>query len=266
MIEAGHHEKHHLDQRHLALACASHHGELRHVNLVSEWLERIGLKSAALECGAQEPVNEGARRDLWRAGHVGCPVHNNCSGKHAGMLTGCVAEGLPVPGYTGEDHPWQRRVRQALDDFLGLRLQQAPWGIDGCGLPTWRVPLRSLALAASRIADPGRLSWASSLRALRNAVVAEPWMLGGEESLCSKLVANSQGEVIVKVGAEGVYLCSLPRLGLGMALKAECGSVRAVETVLLELLRARGIAPLGADWIPVKRWTGETVGEIRVRV
>ena len=55
LVESGAAERFALSDAEVALACASHGGEPRHVEAVARWLDRIGLGVADLECGAHPP-------------------------------------------------------------------------------------------------------------------------------------------------------------------------------------------------------------------
>jgi L-asparaginase II len=210
----------------LALACASHNGEPAHVDAVDAWLERIGCSHTDLECGVQE-------------GRGSTATGNNCSGKHAGFLTVARRLGVDPRGYIQPDHPVQRLVSAALAETTGATLDPALAATDGCGIPVHPLPLRSLALAAARFGAPAGV-WAATradaVARLGAAMVAEPWYVAGTGRLCTDLLRDAAGDVIVKVGAEGVQMAALPRLGLGIALKVEDGSLRASEVALGRLL------------------------------
>ena len=144
LIETGAADRFNLTNKELALACASHKGEPAHIAAVEAWLARTGLDASALECGPQPP-------------RPASPAYHNCSGKHTGFLTTCVACGDPVQGYIEPGHPAQERVTQALAEMTGCDLSRVPLGRDGCGIPVYRMPLQALALGMARFADPSGL-------------------------------------------------------------------------------------------------------------
>ena len=153
LVESGAAERFALSERELALACASHGGEPMHTEIVAAWLARIGLDPSALECGAHAPSHEPTARQLIEQRRPPSPLHNNCSGKHAGMLTLALHLGAPTAGYIAPDHPVQQRISALLAAMSGASL--APPAIDGCGVPTHAMPLAGLATAMARLADPG---------------------------------------------------------------------------------------------------------------
>jgi L-asparaginase II len=246
----------------LAIACGSHTGEPFHIEIVERWLGAIGLDQGALECGAHEPGNKASARALARAGKEPCPVHNNCSGKHCGLLTACLAQGWPIAGYSSYDHPVQAQIRSALGSFLGLDLKEVPWGIDGCGIPTYAAPLGAMATAMAKTADPSSLDSQiqEALGRILAAVRHRPELIGGSGNFSSQVVAETEGRVFAKVGAEGIYGAWIPSQGVGIALKCEDGAGRAAEAALASVLRELGF-PLSFYSPLVTRWAGEVVGQ-----
>lgn len=234
LVESGAADAFELSPVELALACASHNGETAHVAAVDAWLRRIGCTHVDLECGAQD-------------GRVSTAAANNCSGKHAGFLTLARHLGVPTAGYVAADHPVQQLVTEAVAAAHGVDIDPALAGTDGCGIPVHPVPLRTIATAGARLGfPPGGWEPArrDAVRRLVAATVAEPWYVAGTGRLCTELLEQGQGSVLVKVGAEGVQLAALPRLGLGIALKVEDGDRAASEVALGHVLDA--VDPTGA--------------------
>jgi L-asparaginase II len=238
LLETGAADHFALGSRQIALACASHSGQDMHVQLAGDWLARMDLSARDLECGAHAPINADAAQALVAAGQAPTPLHNNCSGKHCGFLTTARHLGEPTRGYIGFDHPVQRRVAAVLGDLTDCAMAQTPHGTDGCGIPTFALPLASIATAMARLADPSRLGTTrgDAIRRVRAAMGAHPELVAGSGRLCTQ-VMRAVPDVLVKVGAEGVYIAILPKLGLGVALKIDDGTGRAAEVALLAVLR-----------------------------
>ena len=243
LIESGAAGAYGLGDQEIALACASHRGEPRHVAGVTGWLARIGLGVADLECGAHLPANESAARALIRADTPPSPAHNNCSGKHAGFLTTARHLGEPTKSYIAHEHPVQRRVAAALAAMTGCDAVAAAYGIDGCGIPTIALPLSAWAMALARLADPARLGGARAAAAGRilAAMAAEPFMVAGSGTLPTALMEKAGARVLVKPGAEGVYAAILRQRGLGLMIKIEDGAARGAELAIASLLAHLGI-------------------------
>jgi L-asparaginase II len=241
LVESGAADRFGVDEAELALACASHGGEPDQVVLIEGWLRRLGLDEAALACGPHPPLHHASATALIRAGALPRRVHNNCSGKHTGMLAAALQLGAPTAGYERPDHPVQRHCAAAIAELAGVDRLPPP-GIDGCGLPNHPIPLRGLARAAACLASPpGRgPARAAALRRIGGAMIAHPRMVAGT-GRCGTILMESLSGVIVKSGAEGTYLAALPTVGYGIALKAEDGATRAAETALVALLDHLGV-------------------------
>lgn len=259
--------------REIAMACASHGGEPRHVATVAGWLARAGLSPADLECGAHLPSHGPSAEALMQAGVAPGAVHNNCSGKHAAMLVTAKHRGEPTRGYVERGHPVQQRVMGVLEQMCGVSLDTAPCGTDGCSIPTFALPLGNLALGMARFADPGDEvpeRRAAAVRRIAAAMAAEPLMVAGEGRYCSAMIGATAGRALVKTGAEGVFCAALPELGLGVALKCEDGAKRAAEMMMTAVLMRLGVLDEATARSidrgleePILNWNGRLVGEVR---
>ena len=258
-----------LPSERLALACASHSGAPMHVERVRGWLTELDLGEAALACGPQEPGFREERDRLIRAGEAPTRLHNNCSGKHAGMLCQCHHHGWDMD-YVDPDHPLQRRIKAAIEEEAG---EDSPgFGIDGCSAPNFVLSLVGLARAMARFATAHQRDDARSRAAtrLRQAMVAHPLLMSGPGRACAELIEACGDGTALKTGAEGVFVAMLPAKGLGIALKIEDGATRASEAAIAALLVREGVLdpnhPLAAKRMsaPIRNFAGQTVGALRV--
>jgi len=272
LVESGAADRYRLGPAALALACASHGGEPRHVETAAAMLAACGRSAADLECGTHMPSSSVAERALIRAGHPAGPLHNNCSGKHAGFICLACHLGVDPKGYVAPDHPVQRAVTAALAEMTGVRLDAANRAVDGCSIPTYAVPLDRLALAFARFITGEGLppARAAAARRLAEAAMTEPWMVAGSGRFCTDAMTLLPRRLFVKTGAEGVFCAALPELGLGVALKCDDGATRAAETMMAAVIEAlvplaekerTRFAPRLAP--PVTSRKGAKVGEIR---
>ncbi|MBS0223970.1 MAG: asparaginase [Proteobacteria bacterium] len=268
-VESGAVERFDLGNEHIALACASHNGEPRHVETVRAWLVKVGLGETDLECGTHPPRLQSSIESLAREGAAPTPAFNNCSGKHSGFLTTAVTYGEPTRGYIGYDHPVQRRLRDVMTDLCGADAHGFAHGTDGCGIPTLATPLKRLAQAMASMAEPSRLSSkrAEAASRIRAAISAEPFMVAGTGRFCTRVNAALPGVAQVKTGAEGVFCGMMPGLGLGIALKMWDGAGRAAEVAMAALLAHLGVLPPSQQeellHPPVRNVVGLLVGEMR---
>ncbi|MFP4328997.1 MAG: asparaginase [Paracoccaceae bacterium] len=257
-----------LGPEHLALACASHSGAAIHTGRVRAWLGALGLGDDDLRCGPQVPSDPEARHAIRCEGAPACQVHNNCSGKHAGMLT--LTRHLRAgPEYHEADHPVQRACLEAFERVTG---ETSPgYGIDGCSLPNHAATLGGVARAMGWFAGAAGRQDAESRAAARlvRAMMAHPELVAGEGRACTELMRAARGRAALKTGAEGVFTAILPELGLGIALKIADGATRASECAIAALLVRLGVleaedpAVRRRRTVPILNRRGLQTGEIR---
>jgi len=272
LVETGAAERYGLGDAELALACASHSGEPMHVARIAAWLERIGLEVGDLECGVHPPMDAASAAALIRAGAAPTPAHNNCSGKHTGMLTAARHRGERTRGYIMADHPVQQRWMGIVGEMCSADLAHAPIAIDGCSIPTVAIPIAALARGMAKLADPSGLaaSRAASCERIRRAIAAYPELVAGTGRFCTAVMTAVKDRILLKGGAEGVYCAAVPALGLGVALKIDDGAGRGAEVAIAAILRHVGAlsdadeGALAATLAPtLSNWNGLTVGEVR---
>ncbi|MFN3652856.1 MAG: asparaginase [Armatimonadota bacterium] len=261
----------HFTEAEIAVTCASHAAEPRHLEAVRQILARIEATEDDLRCGPHGVPHIPTRDAMIREGREPTPIYNNCSGKHSGMLAlACVLE-APLAGYWEAEHPVQQEIQRILVAACGADRGALQWGIDGCGVPTYLMPLRELALGFARLADPAYLdqSDAEAARRITGAMMAEPGMVRGEGGLDTVVMEALPGTVFCKGGAEGCEAAGIPGQGIGIAIKVEDGAARPLAPVLLALLRRFDAAPreLPAILAPLARpqvlnTRCEVVGEV----
>ena len=271
LIETGAAAYFKLSEEEIALACASHSGEARHVASVERWLRKIGLTPADLECGQQTPMDEQAATQLLMANRRPTALHNNCSGKHVGFLTAARLLDEPTEGYIRPGHPVQQRVAMALAEMAEYDVLRSPCGMDGCGIPVRALPLAALARAMAQFVstDPTSQTRASACRRIFAAMVAHPWLVAGSGRFDTIAMQAGGGRFIVKMGAEGVHVAAISNSGLGIALKIDDGGRRAADVAMAALLKRFGAfktdTALTAAFLstPIMNNRGERVGEVR---
>ncbi|MBX2883765.1 MAG: asparaginase [Granulosicoccus sp.] len=243
LIESGAADHFALTDQHLSFACSSHNGESIHTDLAEQWLKLIDCTVDDLECGAEMPLNPEAQFALIAAGGSPRRYHHNCSGKHLGLLTICRHLNEGVQHYRLYNHDAQRRWFDVVENMANVQMQSAPWGYDGCGIPSVALPLQRVALAFARFADPASLSAnrQAAIERISTAVAAEPYMVAGRDRLCTSLMELTGKSVLVKTGAEGYYTAVIPEQGLGIALKIDDGNTRGSQVAMGAVLEKLGV-------------------------
>ncbi|WP_426415266.1 asparaginase [Aestuariirhabdus sp. LZHN29] len=243
LVASGAADHYGFSDQQLALCCASHSGEANHHDCAAAMLKQLALAEKDLECGWHWPMNDAASRALVAQGLTPGVLHNNCSGKHCGMLALARYKGWPTEGYVDPAHPVQQAIREAIEACWEVDLAGAPVALDGCSAPIWAVPLRVLAQGFGRLGAPGQLpeAYREAATRLLRACMQHPHYVAGSERFCSRLMTELGTQVFVKLGAEGVYVASIPGRQLGIAVKIDSGDVPAVEVAIASLLAQLGV-------------------------
>jgi len=280
LVASGAAARFNFNAQEIAISCGSHSGEPIHTQTVAAMLHKIKLDETALKCGTHEPFSHEVAREMREHGLHPNVLQNNCSGKHTGMLALALHLGAETESYDSPDNPAQKMIRETIADFSGVAPEEIAIGVDGCGVPVFGVSVRAMALMYARLVAPPK-SFDDKTRAacerIVSAMTTHPEMVGGTiERLDTELMRATSGQLISKVGAEGVYTVGVlpceewPR-GLGLALKIEDGEDRrARPTVVIEALRQLGLLSNEAltalkpySIFPVWNHRGESVGEVR---
>lgn len=257
LLEYGGVEEYELTPEEIALTCASHGGEPVHVATAAALLRKGEFDEEDLLCGAHMPYDDKSSAELRAAGEAPSPLHNNCSGKHAGMLLATQAMDVPSSRYIDAEHPLQVLMRSTLAEFAGLQPDEIPIATDGCGVPAFFLSLYRSAFAYARLMGRTLDRYAESGSTVIDAMTSFPDYVAGSWSMTTPLMAAFGGELLAKEGAEGFYamalapsLCSelterlrLPDdCALGVALKIDDGSMeRGRDPVILRLLELLGV-------------------------
>jgi L-asparaginase II len=264
MVTSGSLRKFELTDEELALACASHMGEDFHVAGVTSFLGHIGLGVDNLECGAHQPSNAAARDALRKAGLEPSQLHNNCSGKHSGMLSVARALGVPTTDYVKLDHPVQKAVRAVIETVVGEPLSVDRCGTDGCSIPTWAAPLSGFARGFAKMATGEGLpdDMGKAAKRIFDAATKHPLLVSGTGQLDALVMEAFKGRVMQKGGAEGVQCGAIRDKGWGYALKCDDGRMEASHVMVAELLLAFA-EPDEAQKAVLQKFARQTIRNVR---
>ena len=228
----------------LAVVCASHGAEEVHLAAVRSLQAKGGVGPGALRCGSHPPACTRAAVELARAGGKPSALHNNCSGKHTGMVLTAKHMGAPLGTYLEPDHPLQVANRRNLAIFAGMDPADIVLGVDGCSAPNFALPLENEAAAFARLAAPDASlppAHAAAARRIAAAMMAHPRVVAWKGEGDAALMGAAPGRIVSKLGAEGVQCLGVPARGLGIALKVEDGAARPRLPLTVALLRAAGV-------------------------
>jgi len=247
-----------FDDRELALMCASHAGEPEHIETARSMLAKAGLGENALLCGGQPSA-----------------IHNNCSGKHAGILALCKHIGAPIATYLEPDNPAQKLILALCSRVVDEPLPPDRIAVDGCGIPVFATSLRRAARAFARFAALAELEEddREALERCRTAMAQNPWFVSGTGRFDTSLIESTGGAVIGKGGAEGFHGSAITHTGVGLAIKVIDGTNRATApSVMAALTKLDALTPAAQDLLapftqpPVRNVAGRIVGSIRATI
>lgn len=222
-----------FDKAELALMCASHNGEEIHINTAQGMLDKLGIDETFYECGSHDPYHRESYEQLVKRSRSTSPLHNNCSGKHAGMLSLAKHLKSDLKGYTHVDHPVQQTIMKQVKQISGL--DHFPLAVDGCSAPVPFIPLYNIALMYQKLAS----SENDELNILFDAMVSHPMLVAGTDRFDTDFISTMNGKAVTKIGGEAVRGISV-RKGdstIGVAIKMLDGSQRCLPTATLAILK-----------------------------
>ena len=222
-----------FDESEIALMCASHLGENIHVKTAQKMLSKIGYTSDDYDCGIHPPADMVSRHELIRSGIQPNPLHNNCSGKHAGMLAIAKHLANSPKDYTNPDNIVQKTIYGALQDYSGVN--DIPMEIDGCSAPTAFFTLETIAKLYQKLSTEDY----PELVRVFNAMSSFPYNVAGKDHFDTKFISALDGNAITKGGGEsvrGIALKNRDGKNLGISLKVLDGSPRAMPVGTITLL------------------------------
>ena len=254
LLESGAADRFDFPDAAVATALASHSGETKHLSVVADALQRIGLDESALQCGPQQGLDT----------EIPTRLANNCSGKHAGFLAVATHLGDDPTRYLDPASTVQQLVRTAVGEMCNIEPDALGVGIDGCSAPTFQLPLRAIATGITRVANPERLDRkrADACRRMVASATAHPDLIAGRQRgadhqrICTELIAATGGRLFPKFGAEATFIVGVVGADAGLAIKIDDGAERGFHALLIDLLRRHDFID-DAERAALARW-GDT--------
>lgn len=269
LLAGGGAERFGLDDDEVAILCASHNGEQRHLETAAAVLRKAGLDESALRCGAHPPYHAASAAALGATPPR--PLHNNCSGKHAGFLAACVLNGWPTESYLDLHHPLQREVLRLVARYSGLPADKIGAAVDGCGAPAFFLPLSGFARAFAHLARPAKADpeHRAAFERIAEAMTRGAWFVGGTGRLDTDVMGAAEGRLVSKTGGEAIHALADRETGRALVVKVEDGNPRARDPAVVEAARQlgwlepRALEVLGDAWRPtLTNWAGRAVGRV----
>lgn len=246
-LEAGIAEEFGLDLKEIAVIISSHSGEVSHIDVLHNIMEKTGFNEEAVQCGIANPIDAGVLKELYNKGMQLTNLHCNCSGKHLGMLASASLKGYSLADYYKAEHPIQQKIKHVISEFAGYKPELVATGVDGCGVPVFALPLKNMAQSYANLCNTafqgGR--YKKSQNYVLSAMTMFPEYVAGTGRFDTLLMKKFGSRVLCKTGAEGVCCASVLDRMIGIAVKIEDGALRAAPSSMLEALVQLGVLEEG---------------------
>ena len=228
-----------LSNKHIALACASHKGEIIHIRELKKWISKINLKTKNLKCGIHQPLDKKASEKIMYSRKKFNELHNNCAGKHLAMLTSCLINNQSINNYLDYNHTHQKNIRKVFNKFTGTKLSKKNFSLDGCSAPQYSFKIKSISKALNNLIKSYKdcYDYSEEVKTLINSVLENPEFIGGTESFDTKVMKASKGKIFCKSGAEGVFLFIDIQKEISGVIKITDGNERAIPISILNIFK-----------------------------
>ena len=259
-IKSKAHKKYNLTKKQIAISCSSHRGEPIHLKVLEEWVKKLKINKSMLECGIHNPLHKKSSDKLLLSGNKPNQLHNNCAGKHLGMINGCIANNINPKNYVKIDHPYQKIIREYLEIFTQCKITKIQQGVDGCSAPQYAFPLKNISIAMINLLKHyiEEKNYSNEIRILLESITKYPNLTGSSSIYPSQLMTATNGKVFSKEGAEGVLLFAHKEKKIGGVIKVKDGNERALPSIANEIFKRLKILER-KELDRLSEWTNEII-------
>lgn len=235
---SGAHKKYRFSAAEIAVICSSHYAEPFHLEAVGTILEKAGLHEEHVLGGVVTSLNPQYALQLAAENVQLTPLFSDCSGKHAGMLATCIHNNYDLKNYLLADHPVQKEILRIIAEMCAINAAEIAIGIDGCSAPVHALPLANMAVGFARIANAHRApqQYRGAAQTIFDSMNERPEMVSGTGGFCTELMRKTNGKLVGKIGAEGVYCMGIKNQDIGIAIKVESGNMAMLPPIALSVL------------------------------
>lgn len=259
-IKSKAYKKFKLTEKHIAMACASHHGEIEHIKVLNEWIAKTKINKNLLKCGIHNPLNIKSSNKLLLSKVKPNQLHNNCAGKHLAMISGCIINKMDTNNYLEMDHPYQKIIRDCLEYFTETKILKNQRGVDGCSAPQYAFPLENLSIAMINLIKHYKESreYSDEIKILLKAIKKYPYLTGSKFIYPSLLMSATKGKVFSKGGAEGVLMFAHKEKKVGGIIKVIDGNERALPSIANSIFKKLNLIDKN-ELLELSSWSNEKI-------
>ena len=260
LIKSNAHNKFNLSRKQISISCSSHCGEHYHLRILTEWIDKLGINIKQLKCGIHNPLNLKSANQLLLSGEKPNQLHNNCSGKHLAMITGCMASNMKIRNYIEFDHPYQKEIRKCLEYFTQDKIRKNQRGVDGCSAPQYAFKLKDLSNSMIGMLKNYKEKnlYSKEVKILLKSILKYPELTGSKSIYPSQLISKTNGKMFCKGGAEGVLLFAHIEKKIGGVIKVSDGNERALPSIANEIFKKLNILD-AKELKSLSEWTNQKI-------
>ena len=238
-VSTGAIEKFKLNDKQIALSCASHKSETFHITELKNWISKLNLKITDLQCGIHLPLDRKSSENLLVSKIKPTQLNNNCAGKHLGMLSSCLINNKTIKNYLDFKHYHQKKIRDVFNCFTESEISFNNYSIDGCGAPQYSLRVDKTIRGLKNLIDSynNKFDYSHETQTLINSILKYPKFIGGNNGIDSNLIKLSKGKFFCKGGAEGVLLFAHLEKNIVGLLKVKDGNERAIPHAMYEICK-----------------------------
>jgi hypothetical protein len=128
-----------------------------------------------------------------------------------------------VTGYQLPDSPVQKQIISFISMLSQTPAYKIGLGIDGCGVPVFALPMRNIALAYAKLADPFNLpeDVANAIEYDFDCINQHPEKIN--DYYTPSYYVNKNPDLLMKDGSRGIICMSIKSRKLGIVVKLEDG-------------------------------------------
>jgi len=231
IIKSGAYDKFNFTLEELAVCCASHTGTEKHTKTVQSVLDKIGLTEKNLQCGVHEPLDKETKDYFIKKDIEPSQLHNNCSGKHAGMLAVCTVNGWDIQNYLDLNHPLQKEITTTIANFCNFDENSINIGTDGCSAPVHALPFYKMGVGFLN------LFLNENYENIKKAFQKNPFLIGGNERPDTEIIKASSGNLISKTAAGGLCVTINLEQEQALVVKILDADMTARSIAIIEALK-----------------------------